>query len=158
MSAGPELEQREKPAPERLMLDRLRQVGLKLTPQRLAIVRALATDVSHPTAQELFDRLAPALPTMSFATVYNTLGALVAAGLCAPKCFGPGPVRFDPNTAPHHHAICDRCGSVSDVAWPREPEPLPDTSRADVLGFDVRAVERIYRGVCAACRSGEDAA
>lgn len=158
MSSASELEQGEKPARERLMLDRLREVGLKVTPQRLAIVRALAADVSHPTAQELFDRLAPALPTMSFATVYNTLGALVAAGLCAPKCFGPGPVRFDPNTAPHHHAICDRCGSVSDVAWPREPELYPDTSQDHVLGFDVRAVERIYRGVCAACRSGEDAA
>lgn len=139
------------------MLDRLRRAGLKITPQRLAIVRALADDVSHPTAQELFDRLAPALPTMSFATVYNTLGALVAAGLCAPKSFGPGPVRFDPNTDPHHHAICDRCGAVCDVTPTRDVEENAVGGEGESLsfreiGFDVRAVERIYRGVCSACR------
>jgi Fe2+ or Zn2+ uptake regulation protein len=138
---------------ERAMLDRLRQIGLKLTTQRLAIVRELSHDVSHPTAQELFERLSPSLPTMSFATVYNTLGALVSAGLCAPKTFGPGPVRFDPNTEPHHHAICDRCGRVTDVL-PAEPH-RPDGA-SGISGFTVRAVERIYRGVCAACRDLED--
>ena len=143
------------------MLDRLRHFGLKLTPQRLAIVRALADDVSHPTAQELFDRLAPALPTMSFATVYNTLGALVDAGLCAPKSFGPGPIRFDPNTDPHHHAICDRYGAVSDVTPGSAGEDdgglgvkAGEAPSFREIGFDVRAVERIYRGVCSACRPG----
>src|SRR6185436_4935485 len=81
----------------RRMLDGVRAAGLKLTPQRLAIVRELAEDESHPTAQELFERLRPALPTMSFATVYNTLDALTTAGLCAALSLSPGPSRFDPN-------------------------------------------------------------
>src|ERR1041385_6330997 len=72
------------------MLAGVRAAGLKLTPQRLAIVRELATDESHPTAQELFERLRPALPTMSFATVYNTLDALATAGLCAGLALSPG--------------------------------------------------------------------
>ncbi len=131
------------------MLSGLRDHGLKLTLQRLAIVRELARDVTHPTAQELFDRLSPTLPTMSFATVYNTLGALAAAGLCEPKAFGPGAVRFDPNTQPHHHAICDRCGVVADIPVTRSQQAR---AGAPVLGFSVRSVERIYRGVCAACR------
>jgi len=134
------------------MLETLRASGLKLTPQRLAIVRELADDDSHPTAQELFDRLKVALPTMSFATVYNTLDALAASGLCAARSLVPGATRFDPNTKPHHHAVCDDCGAVIDI--PSEP-----TSRAAaksamgvaVTGFVVRAVEQIYRGLCADC-------
>src|SRR5687767_6338926 len=98
------------------MLARVRASGLKLTPQRMAIVRELAADPTHPTAQELFDRLKGALPTMSFATVYNTLDALATAGLCEALSLSPGAARFDPNMAAHHHAVCDVCGLVRDVA------------------------------------------
>src|SRR5689334_22432199 len=83
------------------MVAGVRAAGLKLTPQRLAIVRELAADESHPTAQELFDRLLPALPTMAFATVYNTLAALDAAGLCGQLALTPGSARFDPNMQAH---------------------------------------------------------
>jgi Fur family peroxide stress response transcriptional regulator len=130
------------------MLACVRTSGLKLTPQRIAIVRQLAADETHPTAQELFERLRPALPTMSFATVYNTLDALAKAGLCAALSLAPGPARFDPNMRAHHHAICDRCGRVRDVA----SEGAATTADHDVdPGFEIRAVELIYRGVCAAC-------
>lgn len=145
------------------MLACVRSSGLKLTPQRLAIVRELAADPTHPTAQELFERLRPALPTMSFATVYNTLDALASAGLCVALSLSPGASRFDPNMAAHHHAVCDRCGLVRDVPWePRDPgasstersgESFP-AQLAAAPGFEVRAVERIYRGICAACAKG----
>jgi Fe2+ or Zn2+ uptake regulation protein len=135
------------------MLAGVRAAGLKLTPQRVAIVRALADDPTHPTAQEIFDRLQSTLPTMSFATVYNTLDALRSAGLCGSLALSPGAARFDPNMTPHHHAMCDRCGLVRDV--PRGPaasEPAVVVSAAPALsGFEVRAVEHIYRGLCAAC-------
>src|SRR6478609_3407445 len=97
------------------MLAGVRAAGLKLTPQRMAIVRELAQDEFHPTAQELFDRLRPSLPTMSFATVYNTLDALSSAGLCAAMSLSPGSGRFDPNMSPHHHVVCDVCGAVRDI-------------------------------------------
>lgn len=142
------------------MLECVRASGLKMTPQRIAIVRELAADPTHPTAQELFERLRGALPTMSFATVYNTLDALAAAGLCASLSLAPGAARFDANMIPHHHAVCDRCGLVRDV--PCDPadatatEAPPPAVDSDVPGFQVRAVERIYRGLCAACAE-EDA-
>src|SRR5215475_11633222 len=107
-----------------LMYARLRESGLKLTPQRLAIVRELSANPTHPTAQELFERLRPALPTMSFATVYNTLDALSSAGLCVALSLSPGPSRFDPNMEAHYHAVCDRCGLVRDV--PGDAEPTGD--------------------------------
>src|SRR6185436_6928124 len=102
-------------SPADRMMQGVREAGLKLTPQRMAIVEAIADDPSHPTAQELYDRLRPELPTMSFATVYNTLAALTAAGLCASRALSRGSSRFDPNTEPHDHAVCDGCGKVMDV-------------------------------------------
>lgn len=156
------------------MLAHVRAAGLKLTPQRMAIVRELAFDPTHPTAQELFERLRRTLPTMSFATVYNTLDTLASAGLCAALSLSPGPARFDANMEPHHHAVCDRCGLVRDVAFDDGGSPSPsggsglcpqtpggpesEHTDADIAavcsaapGFSLRSVERIYRGVCEAC-------
>jgi Fur family peroxide stress response transcriptional regulator len=131
------------------MLEALRTAGLKLTPQRLAIVDAFADDPSHPTAQEIFERLRALLPTMSFATVYSTLDTLAAEELCTVRALTPGPARFDPNVTPHHHAVCDRCGAMRDVV-PRSRSKPP---RSTLDGFQVHAVETIYRGICAACAS-----
>src|SRR3954471_24876692 len=112
------------------MLACVRASGLKLTPQRMAIVRELAADPTHPTAQELFERLRPALPTMSFATVCNTLDALAGGGLCAAVSLSPGASTFDPNMAAHHHAVCDRCGLVRDVAVTMGPQAAPNLGPA----------------------------
>ena len=133
------------------MLACVRATGLKLTPQRMAIVRELAADPTHPTAQELFERLRPALPTMSFATVYNTLDALASAGLCAALALAPGPSRFDPNMKAHHHAVCDRCGEVRDIPSDFHPDRAVARALPAAPGFEVRSVEQIYRGVCASC-------
>jgi Fe2+ or Zn2+ uptake regulation protein len=132
------------------MLANLKRAGLKLTPQRIAIVREIADDLTHPTAQALFERLRPAFPTMSFATVYNTLDALAGCGLTGSLNLG-GAVRFDPNTAAHHHAVCDACGVVVDI--PVIPAPAPPPAPALVNGFRVLREERTYRGLCARCTS-----
>src|SRR5580704_12952764 len=107
------------------MLRDLKRAGLKSTPQRIAIVRLFAGDDTHPTAQDLYERLRPDFPSMSFATVYNTLDALVSAGLGGTLRLG-GAARFDPNVAAHHHAVCDRCGAVRDVP----AETLVPTAKA----------------------------
>ena len=128
------------------MLEELKRAGLKLTPQRMAIVRELACDETHPTAQELYERLRPSFPTMSFATVYNTLDALAKNGLIRTIRVGEGSaVRFDPNTTSHHHAVCDACGVIVDL--PADPPPK------HAHGFSVRTEERTYRGLCSRCCS-----
>jgi Fur family peroxide stress response transcriptional regulator len=144
----------------------LRDAGLKATPQRIAILRALDGDETHPTAQELYERLRGEFPALSVATVYNTLSALTRAARCVPLELG-GPVRFDPNVTAHDHAVCERCGRIRDVAL--QPSAADagarhassssassssptDAHRTDPLaGFEVHRVERIYRGFCAQC-------
>jgi Fe2+ or Zn2+ uptake regulation protein len=124
------------------MLAELKRAGLKLTPQRLAIARELAGDESHPTAQELYERLLPSFPTMSFATVYNTLDVLARNGLVRTIRLGSA-VRFDPNVTAHHHAVCDACGIIVDL-----PADAPPRT---AHGFSVRSEERTYRGSCSRC-------
>jgi Fur family peroxide stress response transcriptional regulator len=134
------------------MLADLKRAGLKLTPQRIAIVRELADDLSHPTAQALFERLRPAFPTMSFATVYSTLDVLVDRGLTGALAADHGTrgVRFDPNVEPHHHAICDACGSVIDIPLDAlEGTPAPRLLQGS--RFRVLREERTYRGLCDRC-------
>jgi Fe2+ or Zn2+ uptake regulation protein len=140
--------------------ERLRQAGLKLTAQRLAVVRCLVGDETHPTAQELFDRLKPEFPTMSFATVYNTLAALTSVGACQPVQFGGGlsggrtaAMRFDPNVHAHDHFVCEHCGLVRDVAA-LERDKVP--SGESLVDVQVNRVERIYRGLCASCRESRE--
>lgn len=128
--------------------EELRAAGLKATPQRVAIVACLAGDETHPTAQEIFDRLRPSFPGMAFATVYNTLSALMRVGRLSSLSLG-GATRFDPNVTPHHHAICERCGKVRDIPADRDDEAQLGGT---VEGFTIHRVERVYRGVCAECR------
>lgn len=126
----------------------LRDAGLKATPQRIAILRALDGDETHPTAQELYDRLREEFPTLSVATVYNTLSALTRMSRCVPLELG-GPVRFDPNVTAHDHAVCERCGRIRDVDLQQLQPSAADTT--GLSGFEVLRVERIYRGFCAQC-------
>jgi Fe2+ or Zn2+ uptake regulation protein len=140
----------------------LEHASLRRTPQRLAIVRAFVDDPTHPTAQQIFDRLRRAMPTMSFATVYNTLAALEKAGSCRVlRVHDDGSARFDPRVDPHDHAICDECGAVRDLEiesrpvherGSRGPRRAPSVTQLEG-GFHVRAVERVYRGLCADCSS-----
>jgi Fur family peroxide stress response transcriptional regulator len=138
------------------MIETLRARGLRITAQRIALVEAFAGDASHPTAQALFERLRSAFPSMSFATVYNTLDALAEAGLSSTLTHVRGlgsAARFDPNTNAHHHAVCDVCGAISDIpARTLAPEASAEARIADAApGFVVTHVERTYRGTCAAC-------
>jgi Fur family peroxide stress response transcriptional regulator len=131
------------------MLEELKRSGLKLTAQRRAIVRLFANDRSHPTAQDLFDRLRPEFPTMSFATVYNTLDALARCGLTGALRLGSA-VRYDPNTSAHHHAVCDACGTIVDLPASTGTDDAAKRLYA-TSGFSVRTEERTYRGICSRC-------
>ncbi len=122
--------------------------GLKLTPQRRAIVAYLAEAHHHPAAEEVLRAINRRFPMTSRATVYNTLNMLKEAGLVK-EVFENGVARIDPNLAGHHHFVCRSCGSMSDVDWnvaPRlEAAGLPD-------GAEVETFAVTFRGVCGKCR------
>ena len=89
--------------------------GLKLTPQRLAILDFLDGNSSHPSAEEVFSAVKEKYPTMSFATVYNTLDILKQRGDLLELTIDPYRKHYDPDTRSHHHILCSKCGKIGDV-------------------------------------------
>ena len=92
-----------------------RDRGLKVTPQRQCIFRALNETRQHPTAEAVYEEVRQEMPTISLRTVYQTLNDLTAMGELHQITLGSGSARFDPTIAPHHHLVCDTCGQVSDL-------------------------------------------
>jgi Fe2+ or Zn2+ uptake regulation protein len=122
--------------------------GLKVTPQRQSVFRALHTATVHPTAEAVYDTVRTEMPTISLRTVYQTLNDLAAMGELHALDLGTGSARFDPNLDPHHHLVCVECGRVQDVAadFPEVAAPV----RND-FGFEVTATEIVFRGRCRDC-------
>ncbi len=88
--------------------------GRALTPQRQAVLQVISESGEHLTAGEIFEAARGMLPSISFATVYNSLKFLKDAGLVREISFGNGASRYDGETARHDHALCSRCGKLSD--------------------------------------------
>ncbi len=121
--------------------------GLKMTPQRRAIVECLEAAHHHPTAEEVFSVVNSRFPMTSRATVYNTLHLLKEAHLVQ-EVFENGVSRFDPNLTHHHHFICRQCGKVEDLEETgADATPLPP----ELNGLIVETVEMTFRGLCAEC-------
>jgi Fur family peroxide stress response transcriptional regulator len=131
-----------------------KQAGLKLTPQRLEIFRALAGTEQHPDAETLFRAVQRRMPTVSLDTVYRTLWMLHDLGLVT--TLGPhrSGLRFDANLERHHHYVCVRCGLVSDF-YSEELNDLrlPDAVRQ--LGSVVEAQVEV-RGLCERCQREQE--
>jgi Fe2+ or Zn2+ uptake regulation protein len=125
-----------------------RERGLKITPQRQAIFRALHGSAVHPTAEAVYDTVRPEMPNISLRTVYQTLHDLADMGEIYAIDLGTGSIRFDPNTGRHHHLVCEGCGRVHDVEVDLPGVAVPD---ADEFGFTVSATEVIFRGRCRDC-------
>jgi Fur family peroxide stress response transcriptional regulator len=125
-----------------------RRQGLKVTPQRQCIFRALHANPEHPSAESVYERVSAEMPTISLRTVYQTLNDLAAMGEVRQLTLGPGSARFDPNLDAHHHLVCERCGQVVDVyADVSGLEVAPDQRH----GFTVTTTQVVFRGLCPAC-------
>jgi len=96
------------------LADQLRDNGLKVTPQRMAIYSMLCSTTAHPTAEEVWEEIKKDFPAVSFNTVYTTLGTLEQAGLIQRLHIGENIAHYDANVAPHVHLHCVTCGKVED--------------------------------------------
>ena len=97
--------------------DVLHKAGLRVTPQRLAICEYLVTSDSHPTANDVFLQLKDQFPSLSLATIYNTLDVLVGMGIVnALGSAGDNNVHFDSNVSPHINLACVQCHKIVDIS------------------------------------------
>lgn len=130
-------------------IERCRHHGLKITPQRVAVFRALIQSSEHPTAHTMFKTIQPAFPHISFDTVNRTLLTFAAIGVVeVVEVFG-GPKRFDPDIRGHHHLHCTGCGKIVDIPADRHADwSIPDSLRRR---FTVTGWRVVLRGRCKAC-------
>jgi Fur family ferric uptake transcriptional regulator len=130
----------------------LRDAGLRVTQQRLAVLEAL--DASpHAPVDHIVDRVQQRLGTVSVQAVYDVLDALEGARLVR-RIELPGharqfETRVDDN---HHHLVCRSCGRVEDVDCVVGEAPCLTPS--DNHGFTVESAEVVFSGLCATCAAG----
>ncbi len=131
-------------------VDKLKSAGVRITPQRHAILEFLIESMSHPTADEIYKALEGKFPNMSVATVYNNLRVFKDVGLVNEMTFGDASSRFDYVTTDHYHIICEKCGQVEDFQYPglNEVESIAE----HVTGFKVGNHRMEVYGVCPTCQ------
>lgn len=124
--------------------------GLGLTKQREVVLQVIRSAEHHLTANEIFDEAKRRLPTISFATVYNSLRFLKQAGHVAEIQYGfSGANRFDAKTERHDHAICNRCGKLIDIDLEIPDELVKLAAR--LSKFKPESLELTLRGLCPEC-------
>lgn len=128
--------------------------ALRPTAQRYAVLEYLAQHTVHSTADEIFHAVNRNDPRASRATVYNNLRSLAKAGLVREVMSEGKAARFDANLRPHHHFICERCGTVEDISWFDLPAAA---GRAALGGREVSTYEIVFRGACVRCRTSQSA-
>lgn len=132
------------------LAERLKEKGLRVTQQRVAVLEYLCSTPTHPTAEQIGAAVNRSQPTTSRASVYNVLHSLTECGLVEELVFDDAVARYDANLGPHHHFVCTHCGSVHDIPFDAVP-PLP--KRKLPTGHAVESVEVTLRGTCPGCAS-----
>ena len=131
----------------------LRQHGVQVTAQRLAIMRVVA-ELPHATADEVGDEVRTQLGAISRQTVYDSLGVLVDKNLIRRIQPSGSAARYENRVGDnHHHLICRSCRSMLDVDC--AVGEVPCLTADDTHGFEVDEAEVIYWGRCPTCRAGD---
>lgn len=126
-----------------------RKDDLKVTHQRLEIYRELARAKDHPSAEMLYKRIIKRLPTISLDTVYRTLATCEKHGLITRVQTIESHARFEAEMTNHHHAICRKCGAITDFTWDAlDNLALPE----ELKGWGtVRKRSASLEGLCKTC-------
>ena len=131
----------------------LRDRGLRVTAQRLAVLRAVPSE-SHVTADEVAESVRAEVGSISLQGVYDALAALADAGLVRRIQPAGSPALFEARVADnHHHVICRSCGQVADVDCAVGDAPC--LTAEDDHGFQIDEAEVVYWGLCPQCSAAE---
>jgi len=128
-----------------------KELGIKVTPQRIAIYRELASTDQHPSTETIYKKIKDYYPNISLTTVYRTLETFEKLGLISVVNVLYNAARYDANLTPHHHIVCTDCKKVEDV-YDESLDDL-DISNKTLGDYKVEGYSLLLSGVCIACRS-----
>ena len=123
------------------------KMNFRLTPQRMAIMQCLQAARDHPSAEDIFRQVKRTFPTMSLATVYNTLDLLRERGVVSELTIDSRKRRYDSYTGPHHHLLCRSCGKIVDMC--RQVDITLTSQEKE--GFIVEGNHIEFYGTCPEC-------
>lgn len=132
-------------------VERCRQAGLKITPQRVAVYEILLKSHNHPTVEEIYEEVKKRYPFVSLATVYRTVETLEQMGLAKKVCYWGSSARYDANMDEHHHLICVKCGAIRDIYIDKNIDIPEELEGFETSGYSVN----IY-GLCPKCKKDQD--
>ncbi len=126
-----------------------KELGLKVTPQRIAIYRELARKRDHPSTEMIYNSIKRYYPSISLTTVYRTLETFEKMGLISVVNTLYHAARYDANLEPHHHVICTECKKIEDlydnsIDYSKLDETQIENYR--ILGYSV-----LFSGICEKC-------
>ncbi|MDR2771373.1 MAG: transcriptional repressor [Clostridiales Family XIII bacterium] len=124
---------------------RIRDAGLRPSSARIHVLRYLEKHRNHPTADLIYKALRPDLPSLSRASVYNSLSALARSGLVRPLTMDGDELRYDAFVEDHGHFCCERCGAICDFELP------PSEAALKLDGFVVNRKDLLVFGFCPSC-------
>jgi Fur family transcriptional regulator, peroxide stress response regulator len=131
---------------------RCRAGGLAVTPQRLAIIKALLASTAHPRAEEIYTEVREIHPYVSLATVHRTLETLCRIGEVRKVTALHDSARYDANLAAHQHVVCVRCRRIRDIEI-AQLEQLLGTNPA-LEGYETLGWSLEIQALCDSCRAG----
>jgi Fur family peroxide stress response transcriptional regulator len=137
------------------IIQKLRDNGHKLTPQRLAIVDILAKSEGHPSVEDIHVRLKKDFPTMSLATVYRNIVLIKSLGEVLELGFPDGSNRYDgKKPTPHPHVICIKCKKIVDP----DLDSLDEMKKEVALETDFTILNHRldFFGICSDCMAERD--
>jgi Fur family peroxide stress response transcriptional regulator len=137
------------------LITSLQEAGLRITPQRIAICTNLAESTSHPTAMSIYEILKETYPSLSLATVYNTMDVLIEQGkVNTLGDVGDAATHFDANVEPHLHLGCLKCHKIIDLDSSLAASLNKEISNTS--GYKLLGARVMYYGICPECRDFED--
>lgn len=131
----------------------LKENNLKVTPQRLIVLKYLEKHPIHPTADEIYSDLKLNNPSLSKTTIYNTLETLEDHGIIQLITISGTEHRYDFKEGMHHHFYCKKCGKILDIDL-----SCPNIEKMSEFGHKVEEVHGYIKGICNKClkKSGGD--
>jgi len=133
------------------MIQKMRERGLRITPQRIAILRVLSISKGHPSVESIYEQVKKEFPTTSVATVYKNVSMLKELGEVLELSFGTESSRYDGNKPdPHPHLICTKCKKIIDP----DLDSLKVVSKELIkeTGFSITSHRLDFFGICPECQ------
>ncbi|WP_277874707.1 Fur family transcriptional regulator [Mesobacillus harenae] len=124
----------------------LKEHGLRVTPQRLLILKTVFSIKDHPTVEDIHQKL----PYISMATLYNNIKLFVKIGIFKELPYGTGYSKYEINKPDHYHIICDLCGKIADFNYPSLKEI--ENAASDLTNYSIKHHHLEFYGVCVSCQ------